>query len=99
MRRFFLRTRRRGVVSGGLTMSLDGGLEELAEFFSNFASRASNSTIARRASASRAVSPAQFAHRVVVEMNPIATPTYPIATESTKISLKTVNGYGRKSWR
>ena len=67
-------------------MSLDGGLEELLEFFSSRASRASNSAIL-------ASSTAQLAHRGVVARSSIATPNYPNRLPLPKITLETVNGY------
>jgi hypothetical protein len=71
-------------------MSLDGGLEELLEFFSSRARRASNSAI-------RASSTTQLAHQDVVARSSIATPNYPNHLLFTKISLETVNGYKSSS--
>lgn len=71
-------------------MSLDGGLDELLEFFSNLANRASNSVIL-------ASSTAQLEHRDVVARSSIATPNYPNHLTPTKITLETVNGYTQGS--
>ena len=67
-------------------MSLEGGLEELVEFFSSLASRSRNSANSRSKTAHRG-------QPVVVARSVIATQTYPNTRHSTKINSKTVNGY------
>jgi hypothetical protein len=67
-------------------MSLDGGWEELLEFFPSFASRSRNSASSRSKAAHRG-------QPVVVARSIIATPTYPNHLTLTKITLETVNGY------
>ena len=69
-------------------MSLEGGLEELPEFFSSRARRASNSAILRSSTAHRG-------QPVVVACSIIATPSYPNCVQLAKINSKTVNGYTR----
>jgi hypothetical protein len=61
-------------------------LEEVLEFFSSFANRASNTAIF-------ASSTAQLAHRGVVARSSIATPNFPKPLPPTKITLESVNGY------
>jgi len=65
---------------GGLTMSLEGGLEELPEFFWTWASLTSKAAI-RRSNA------AQFAHGLSADTS-IVPASYPIKPEPTKITLE-----------
>ena len=66
-------------------MSLDGGLEELLEFFSSLARRLRSSASSRSKAAHRKQS--------VVARSIMATPSYPNPSTITKITSRTVNGY------
>src|SRR3989304_8813074 len=68
---------------GGLTMSLDGVLEEFEEFFCRVASRAVSTANSPLSAANSFCSASQFGHELAADRF-IAPPNYPITLEITK---------------